>query len=119
MASVETIVSLIQEKSQLCISPLVLDEFLYVLSYILKKTGTSELLDPSLHDILQLPELKIITTPAEKEAQAMILNYMEHYSLRPRDAYHLLTMKYHDITHFFTFDTDFEKVFKKGEIAKV
>ena len=118
--SVETITKLTKEGVNLVISPLVLDEFLYVLQYLLRKSeNKNKILTKALSDVLQLPHLKLISPPIEKEAQHFVLSYMENFNLRPRDAYHLLTMTYHEVTHFVTFDTDFASVFKGGIVKQI
>lgn len=43
---------------------------------------------------------------------------MEKFVLKPRDAYHLLTMKENRIRFFATFDKDFELVFRKGVVLE-
>lgn len=105
-----------------CISPLVLDEFLYVLTYQYKNKKKAKIfksLKKALGDILKIPQLEIINSPSQKEAQTNVVDYMEKYNLCPRDAYHLLTMIYNKIDAFATFDNDFKKVFENSLISKV
>ena len=71
-----------------------------------------------LKSILALTEIQLINPPTDPASQLHILTYMKDYSLKPRDAYHLLTIRHHGISHFATFDTDFEKVFADGLVEK-
>lgn len=103
----------------LAVSPLTLDEFLHSLDWVLKRKRFSrkerfELLRSSLSDILDLPDLRIVGPPLYSEAQREVPLLMERYNLRPRDAYHFLTMKSEDISFFATFDNDFKDVFEQG-----
>lgn len=113
---------LIEEKFQLIISPLIIDEFLHSLILIFRRVRVKNLeskLRKNLKEILNLPNLKIVNSPIEPEKQLKIIRFIIKYNLRPRDAYHLLTMQEHKISHFVTFDNDFEKVFGKKLIKPV
>jgi len=110
--------NLISESFTLYISPLVLDEFLFQIKLILQRQQIYKLINEYLREILNIPKLKIINPPLSKQKQHQVLNYMEKYSLRPRDAYHLLIIKENKISHFATFDKDFKKVFKAKVIKK-
>lgn len=106
---------LLKSQTNLYLSPLVLDEFLYVVFYLLKKdTGLQSfaLLKKFLNDILMIPRLTILNPPADNTSQLKIISLMQKYSLKPRDAYHLLIMQTNHIDSFATFDTDFTKVFR-------
>lgn len=107
---------------QFYISPLVLDEFLYSLiksSQLYKHSVDFNLLDKGLKDILAIPNLEIITPPIIKEDQLKIIYYMRQFNLRPRDAYHLLTMLSNNVSYFATFDNDFEDIFKKNVVLSL
>lgn len=98
------------------ISPLTIDEFLYVVKYYLirgKTTHLYQILRKALDEILDIPNLLIVNSPHDEKSQLKVVNLMEKYSLSPRDAYHLLIMEYHRISYFFTFDNDFKAVFKE------
>ena len=55
----------------------------------------------------------------DSESQLMVVELMQKYALRPRDAYHLLTIQHHKIDFVVTFDSDFEKVFSERVLRKV
>lgn len=117
--SKDIIQKLIEEKWIICISPLTIDEFLYALIGLLKiagKTNYFVYLVKYLNSVLAIPNLKINNPPEDLKKNSKIVGLMKKYSLRPRDAYHLLTILEHKVTHFATFDTDFEKVFKGGVV---
>lgn len=106
------------------ISPLVLDEFIHqfrLLSINQKIkpstifTNTTE----ALKQIFNLPNLTIVNPPNSKKSQLKIVKLMEKFSLRPRDAYHLLIMQHHNIKYFTTFDNDFKKVFSSKIVTKI
>lgn len=111
--------SLFKNNYFLMISPLVLDEFLYVVLYLLKlkkKKNIHELLEKSLKDIFQI--VKVINPPTSKKAQLRVVELMKKYNLRPRDAFHLLTILSSKIESCATFDSDFVQV-KKKKLIKV
>ena len=104
------------------ISSLVIDELLYVLSFLLKENNKDvnlkEELGSVLKDILDIPGLDIINPPNTKKAQIKVINLIFKYSLQPRDAYHLLTMIENKISYLSTFDTDFDRVFAEKKAKK-
>lgn len=118
----DLIVKLTSEETILYISPLCLDEFMYQFGIALKKKFPKEQiyknLRISLESILEIPLINIINPPTDFEAQEKIIELMEKYSLRPRDAYHLLTMQMNNIDSFATFDNDFKKVFAEKILQK-
>ena len=119
---VSVITNLITEGYNLYISPLGIDEFLYVVYFTLRKNKSKAVikeLKNALSSILSLPMLTIINPPLEKSSQVKAIEYMERFSLRPRDAYHLLIMKQHKINNFLTFDSDFDKVFNSGSVKRI
>ncbi len=109
------LIKLAGQNVSLFVSPLCLDEFLHALNQSLgqsqKTSSHYSSLKKALHSILDLPLLTIINPPTAAVAQTKVLSFMEKFALRPRDAYHLLTMKTYHIDGFATFDRDFEKVF--------
>lgn len=97
------------------VSPLCLNEFILATIISARKDDQETAFErarKALGDVLELPLLSIINPPLDFESQKMALGLMEDYSLRPRDAYHLLTMQFNEVDTFATFDSDFAKVFK-------
>lgn len=96
------------------ISPLVIDEFIHAVVLEARKDASRNVYDiasESLHNLFQLPSLAVVNPPNDFESQKAVVKLMEKFSLRPRDAYHLLTMQANKINSFATFDSDFSKVF--------
>ncbi len=116
------ITKLVSQNIRLFVSPLCLDEFLHEFGKALrKKTPEKEFftnLTDALASILKLPQLVVVNPPTDPEIQTRVVSLMEQFLLRPRDAYHLLTMQAHDIDGFATFDTDFAKVFSAKLLTK-
>lgn len=110
---------LIRNKYTLVVSPLIIDEFLYILQSILKKKSSSTLLAKILKDILNLPDITVVNPPLKKKSQLDVVKFMHKYKLQPRDAYHLLIMLSNKIKFFATFDKDFHKVFKEKVVSPV
>lgn len=120
--AISTLEKLVENKFTLYISPLVLDEFLYVLTYYLKQTRAADYatqLKRHLLSIFTIPNLSIVSPPDDKKKHIKVIDYIVSCSLRPRDAYHLLTMKEHKIKYFATFDTDFDQLFEKDVLKRV
>jgi len=118
----QTLERLIKESYKLFISSLVLDEFLFQTKNILrqhKKKKTDERLFLVFRQVLKLPDLYLINPPVEKKKHLKIVKFITEFSLRPRDAYHLLIMEENKIGYFATFDNDFKKVFKKEKIKDI
>lgn len=67
---------------------------------------------------IKLPNIKLIVQLPQLKKHTVVLNLMEKYQLRARDAYHLFIMKENKIKYFATFDHDFEEIFKNGLIQK-
>lgn len=114
--------NLVKHKVQLYISSLVIDEFLNALvrsfRFYRKKLDFGVLREV-LKNTLALPDLKIVNPPLVKGAHQKVVSFMEKFNLRPRDAYHLLTMQTNNIQFFATFDDDFRGVFRKKVISPV
>ncbi len=111
-----------QKEILLCVSPLVIDEYIHAMmvgARINKHYDVYEVAERSLNDLLALPLLTIVSTPSDISSQTQMLTLMKTYALRPRDAYHLLTMLTNDIDGFATFDNDFLKVFAAKLLTKV
>jgi predicted nucleic acid-binding protein len=119
---IEKFIFLIKNDFYFYVSSLVLDEFLYVFRYFLEKNEKKDIfskLKKALTEILAIPNLFIVSLLKEKEKQIEVISYMERYDLSPRDAYHLMIMKENAIDYFFTFDKDFELVFKEKFLKKI
>jgi predicted nucleic acid-binding protein len=113
---VSQIGSLLEQEAQFFISPLVLDEFLHSFKQglIFKYKKVKDLpqkLKAALTEVLSLPKLSLVNPPLDFPKQLKVVDLMSKYYLRPRDAYHLLTMQFNDIDSFFSFDNDFKLVF--------
>lgn len=111
---------LIEEGWIISISSLAIGEFLYALIGLLKianKKNYFTYLTKYLGSLLAIPNLKIVNPPENLEENNKIVNLMKKYQLSPRDSYHLLIMQTHKISHFATFDADFEKVFKSKIVS--
>lgn len=122
--SLDLIKSLRPAKYSIYISPLIIDEFLHSFSFLLKQNSLSrneilKLLQQSLSDIISFPNIYLVNPASDKNKQMIVLDYMKKYSLKPRDAYHLLIMQEQNIQYFATFDTDFKKIFKSGKIKSI
>ncbi|MBI5619731.1 type II toxin-antitoxin system VapC family toxin [Candidatus Gottesmanbacteria bacterium] len=110
-----------QNETLLYVSPLVIDEYIHAMmgeARVNKHYNPYEVAEKSLNDLLALPLLTIVPTPWDIPSQTQMLTFMKTYSLRPRDAYHLLTMQANDIDGFATFDTDFARVFAAKLLTK-
>ncbi len=120
--SSELVLRLKTENANLFISSLCLDEFIHEFGQLLR-TGVPQKhyfasLETGLNSLLQLPDLSIVNPPTGFFHHQKIISLMEKYSLRPRDAYHLLIMQANGIDGFATFDTDFKKVFAAKILTK-
>lgn len=118
----QKITKLVSSDTELYISPLILDEFLYVFRSVLMRKKIPQFykeLQRVVAEILQLPLLSLVNPPLAFHQQLQVVGYMEEYGLKPRDAYHLLTIISNNIDSFATFDTDFKKVFSAGLINRV
>lgn len=113
----ELIINLTAQSEMLYISPLVIDEFLNPMKYILRNhRDMYARLSQSLNEILVLPKITLVNPPTESQLHMKVVELMEKYNLKPRDAYHLLIMQSNQIDAFATFDTDFDTVFQAGII---
>lgn len=109
---------LVKDSHTLIISPLVIDELIYIILRNLKIVGKLSdshnlpLVRQSLAHLLKLSRLTLVNPPTEISQQIKVLTLMEKFKLKPRDAYHLLTIKHHKIGYFATLDHDFDLVFQ-------
>ena len=119
----QTIKLLIEKNFQPVISSLVLDEFLHGFLRLLIVAGIDDSeryqrLNKALKDVLKIPKLQLINPPTDHQSQMKIITLMRQYGLKPRDAYHLLTLQSYQVKHLATFDDDFEHVFTSGSITQ-
>lgn len=113
---------LIQEKKQIYLSPLVIDEFIHTMVFLInKKRGEVELktIKKIVADILNLSRLELVGVPIDKSAQLAVIEIMKKYHLGVRDAYHILTIQANGIEYFATFDNDFRLIFSEKIIKKL
>lgn len=118
----DLLINLANSSYNLCVSSLVLDEFLHQFQHILRFQKKRDILKKvlyALNSILSLPKLKFVNPPLSKKSHLKIVKHMKDYNLLPRDAYHLLIMKENKIGYFATFDKDFKEVFKAGRVKDV
>lgn len=119
--SISLIEELVSSKFEIYISALCLDEFLYASLVYLRKVSPTNLIDQLknfLESILEITDIRLINPPLNKQSQVKVIEFMDIFSLDPRDAYHLFIMLSNKIKYFATFDQDFKKVFKKGLLTK-
>lgn len=119
--AVGMIEKLVADNFALFTSPLALDEFLYAALHYLRKKNIKDVrteLKDLLSSILKIPNLEIVNPPTDKTDHLKIVDFVTKFFLRPRDAYHLLTIKANKIRCFATLDRDFDKVFDYKFIKK-
>lgn len=122
--SVDLVKYLTRKNFGLAISPLILDEFLHQFRLLLLNHRKSKAiiysnLAKALKQVLALPNLELLNPPITTQSQLKVITLMQKFSLRPRDAYHLLTTKHHKIKYFASFDNDFKKVFKQKVLIPI
>ncbi len=114
------LLKLIEKNYLLCLSPLVLDEALFQIQYLLRRRGLfkkeKEILRDFVTSIFLLPNITLVNPPLTQKAQIKVVKFITQYQLRPRDAYHLLIIKSHKIDNIATFDKDFVSVAKVEKI---
>lgn len=118
--SKQILTKLVSENWEIDLSALVLDECFHNSLRFSKKTKKEALRQLKLRyrRFIKLPKLNLIIHLPQLKKHTTVLNLMEKYNLRARDAYHLFTMKENKIKYLATFDNDFEEIFKKGLIHK-
>lgn len=111
---------LLQEGCRVYISSLVIDEYLYNTYRLLEgdKSKKLKVLRQNIKKIFEIPGIALLNPPIELKKHSRILNLIEKYNLKPRDAYHLFIMLENKIKYLATFDSDFDKVFASGKIKK-
>jgi predicted nucleic acid-binding protein len=83
------------------------------------KSKSDAVLEEALEMMLALPDLTIVQPPTSVAKNAKLIELMKKYSLRARDAFHLLTMQEHHISYCATFDADFDRVFDTRLLRKL
>lgn len=109
------------EKLSPLVSPLCLDETIHILLRDGRKKNIPNYLTITQHQIsrlLKIPNLTLVNPPENKSSQLKIFRLIKTYHLKTRDAYHLLTMKFHKIKYFATFDHDFDLVFSSKTLKQ-
>ena len=119
----DLLISLRVDKFDIYISPLTLDEFAHQMDHLSRTSKHRRkdyyyLLEIMIDTILNMPNLIIINPPISSKKQRKMIELMQKYNLRPRDAYHILTILENDIEYIATYDKDFDKVIKSGIIKK-
>lgn len=120
--AVSIIEKLVTDNFTLLVSPLALGEFLYAALRYLRKKKTKDIrneLKDLLSSVLEIPNLKIVNPPTDKNQQVKVVDLITNFSLGPRDAYHLLVATQNKIQYLATFDNDFDKVFKAKVVKSV
>lgn len=122
----ELIEALWHQKSELFISGLVVDEFLYGIGLFLRGrmgekpfSSFTTTFRQLLVKIMSWKNVRLVSfSNSEKELSA-VLELIRKYNLRPRDAFHLQIMSQNNVNKIATFDNDFQKAEKSGVIKIV
>lgn len=119
-AATNIVERLVQGRYFLFVSSLVLDEYLYT---CLRFSGKSKIemkdnLKFSLKRVLKIPTLQLINPSLDERKHLKVIDLIAKFNLHSRDAYHLFIMLENKVKFLATFDSDFEKVFKKGLIKQ-
>ncbi len=78
------------------------------LMWVLLKNKKKELLRRAVEGVYEMPNLKVITV--EPDIPLLALDFIEQYSLKPRDAFHIAIMKNSGVARVVTDDSDFDRV---------
>lgn len=119
---VSIIEKLVADNFTLFVSPLALDEFLYAALRYLREKNTKNVkgeLKDLLSSVLEIPNLKIVNPPTDKNQQVKVVDLITNFSLGPRDAYHLLIVTENKIQYLATLDSDFDKVFETKVVKNI
>ncbi|OGC57064.1 hypothetical protein A3H26_00115 [candidate division WWE3 bacterium RIFCSPLOWO2_12_FULL_36_10] len=104
------------ENYKIYTSPIVFDEFWYVLLGILKvKLGNEKntiynLIQKATKNVLSMEGLNIAVVDLDQKELLNVLEIMYKFKLRPRDAIIVKIMKKTKIKFIVSFDKDFDKV---------
>ncbi len=85
-------------------SPLAIDELMWVLI----RAEKEHLLRMAVEDIYSTPNLDMTTITSTIPLVA--LEIIERYKLKPRDAFHIATMKEYKLKEIVTDDSDFDRI---------
>ncbi len=103
----------------IALSPLVVDEVLYVIALLHKKgylaNGTKKVVNILIEGGFSFVSLSVW----EEEVIQEIYRFMKAFKLKPRDAFHLKIMLDNNIKSLLTFDSDFNLAAKAGIIEVV
>lgn len=116
----ELISLLLLDKWALFISTLTLDEYFHNairFSQMSKELALKDL-RKGFSRLRKLENISLVHPPEEFKKQLKVLNLMEKYQLKSRDAYHLFIILENKIKFLATFDNDFDEVFQDGRIQK-
>lgn len=119
--AVEILVKAATEQIGVCVSPLTLDETIYIVLRDLRLTRVSraeEKIATEIKKLWKIPLIEVVNPPDDKKKLTGIPDLIKKYQLRSRDAFHLLTIKFHQIKYFATFDNDFNLVFSQMWLRK-
>ena len=112
-----------QNRVQLVISSLTIDEFWYGISFILREQGENKpfsahglIFSKVLNNILSWRNIDLVSFQNSASELKKVLELIKKFNLRPRDAFHLRIMQQQRTNKLVTFDTDFQKVQKWGII---
>jgi uncharacterized protein len=99
-----TIAKEITQGKQAITSSLALDEVMWI--YI--KNNRKQEIRKIIEEIYIMPNLQVKEVPATVPLRA--LEFIEHYNLKPRDAFHCAVMEHFHIKEIVSDDKDFDKV---------
>lgn len=119
--AVEILVKAVTEQIGICVSSLTMDETIHIIlrDLRLKRVNKAEeKVTAEIKKLWKIPLIEIVSPPDDKRALTEIPNLIKKYKLRSRDAFHLLTMKFHKIKYFATFDSDFDSVLSQTKIRE-
>lgn len=119
--AVEILIRAAAEQIGVCVSPLTLDETIHIVlrDLRLKRAGRAEeKVAEEIKKLWKIPLFEAVSPPNDKKALTKIPGFIKKYKLRSRDAFHLLTMEFHKIKYFATFDNDFNSVFSETGLRR-
>ncbi|MBA3551224.1 PIN domain-containing protein [Patescibacteria group bacterium] len=104
-----------QNKTQLYLSPDVLEEFLFIFSKLNRLKGRENIynaLKEGVNRIRKIPTLEYVSLPTKVDIAYTVIDLMEKYLLSSTDAYILLTVLQNRIPSLMTFDKQLQKAAK-------
>ena len=120
LESVELVESFGSKGIKPIISTLVLDEFLYAIRFLVgaNNLGRFRAMEVLLSKVFVINDVGLVNPSTDFFDQLSVVGYMEEFGLKPRDAYHLMTMVENGVEYFATFDNDFDGVFEAGLVSR-